>query len=683
MGITITLYDEIKSGDAQRIVTQLREDPNAEVEVRINSPGGSVAEGLAIYNALKPRKPTVFIDGVAASIASLIAMAGARVIAAQNTLIMIHDPWTDAGAGNSTVLRRTADLLDKHRDAMIGGYARTGLKRDDLVALLAAETWMTADEALQLGFIDEIVEPLRYAAHDPGCFASYHHTPQELLMSHRNARAAAEPPSKENADPANPAPPKPDDDQDSLAAFKAGLSSDPVTKAAHDAVMQALRDRNAEITMMAEPHMANARIRGLLVNALADPRDSAADFGQRVLAELGRGREPLGGHFGHSTMRDYVATPSASMYPGDVSGHRRGESDFVSAASDALVMRAGLPINKPHPGAGDIQGMGLEEIMRVCASRSGHSAGFGGANRKAMVKAAMTTSDFPAILENSLGKALRAGFEAEPATFEVWTRKVLVPDFKLQSRVILGSAPKLLQVPEGGEYTYGSLDEDKSVPYKVDKYGLIIQFTWEALVNDDLDAFLRTTQALGQAASRAEADNIYSTFAENSAAGPTMQDGTALFHATHGNLAATVGGITANALGSARVLLRRQTAVGGGVMNLTPRFLLVAPEHEQDAEALLAAAARSMSQGADNALVPAWLAKLELVVEARLPASAFYLLTAPTSVDTVERAWLEEDNGPKIEEQDSFNIDAKSYKVRHAFGARWLDWRGAVKVPIV
>lgn len=669
MSITIMLYDEIRPGEAQRVIAQLRADPSAEVEVRINSPGGSVAEGLALYNALKPRKPIVYIDGVAASIASLIAMAGAHVVAAANAVLMVHDPWIEAGAANAAGLRRHAEILDKHRDAMIGGYARSGLKKGDLLELLAAETWMSAEEALQLGFVDEIAEPLRYAAHHPGCFASYRHTPEELLMSQRIARAAAEPPTKENEDPSKLAPDKSGDNQDTLAAFRTGMASEAVTQAAHDAVMSALRDRNGQLTAMAEPHLGNSRVRSLLINALADPNETASNFGQRVLQELARGRGPLGGY---AQMGEHAAMPAASGRA----------SDFVSAASDSLVIRAGLTIDKPHPGARDIQGMDLEEIMRICASRSGQRAEFSGGGRKAMIKAVMTTSDFPAILENTLGKALRVGFEAEPATFEAWTRKVLVPDFKPQSRVLLGSAPQLLPVDEGAEYTYGSLDQDMSVPYKVDKFGRIIKLTWEALVNDDLNAFLRITQAMGQAASRAEADQIYATFAANAGAGPTMQDGTVLFHATHGNLASAASGLDAAALGAARVLLRRQTAFAGGMMNLTPRFLLVAPEHEQAAEALLASAARSLSQGADNALVPAWLAKLELVVEARLPQSAFYLLTAPTSVDTLERAWLDEDNGPKIEEENSFNVDAKAYKVRHVFGARWLDWRGVVKVPI-
>jgi hypothetical protein len=71
------------------------------------------------------------------------------------------------------------------------------------------------------------------------------------------------------------------------------------------------------------------------------------------------------------------------------------------------------------------------------------------------------------------------------------------------------------------------------------------------------------------------------------------------------------------------------------------------------------------------------------VVEARLAPEAVYLLTSPDSVDTLERAWLEADGGPVVKEEDGFERDTRKYKVRHVFGSRWLDWRGAVMLPIV
>jgi len=638
--IVITLYQEIIPGDAELVLSQLRADPKAAVEVRINSPGGSVVEGLAIYNALKSRQPVVFVDGVAASIASMIAMAGRKIIAAENALMMIHNPWVDA-QGNAGELRKTADQLDRFRDAMLGAYARTGIPAAELIELLAAETWLTSAEALALHFIDEIAEPLRYAAHSPKCFAGYLHTPEELIMPPDNNHAAST-----NA----PA-----------AATNAAATSAPASASATSDAQAALRERNNVIRAAMLPVMGIPGMRELYEQALFDPSMMPDTINARALA---------------------LAAAAASPNCSSIASNESGASDFILAAADALAIRAGIKVSKPHPGVRDIQGMGLGEIMRVCVSRNGKTLDLGASSRGVTVKAAMTTSDFPAILENTLGKALRSGYEAEPSTFEAWTRKVEVKDFKPQSRVLLGSAPDLVQVLEGAPYPEGSMDEDKSVPYSVGKFGRLVLLTWEALINDDLGAFMRMTQALGQAAARAEADEIYATFSENSGAGPTMQDSISLFHATHANVAASATDVTADALSAARVLLRRQKAVGGGALNLTPRYLLVAPEQEQAAETLLAASARNLSQGADNALIPPWLSELELVVEARLSGDAFYVLTAPQAIDTLERAWLEADNGPVIEEKDSFAVDARTYKVRHVFGARWLDWRGAAKVPL-
>lgn len=666
--IMLTFYDEIRAGDAEGVLSRLNAEPNAAVEVRINSPGGSVTEGLAIYNALKSRAPMVYIDGVAASIASLIAMAGTQVIAAANALVMVHDPWVGT-EGNADALRRTADALDKHRDAMLQAYARTGLPRQELTNLLAAETWMNADEARALGFVDEIREALPYAAHARTCFASYHNVPMELLdMStvHTAARAAATPAPAPSTPTAPGAPnlssgaPTPDD---LAAAIKRGLAADPVAAAATDAILAALADRNTQISAMVQPYLDRTPIRDCALKALADPRVTLDDFRVEVLRLLGRDTTPCGGAVGR------------------VSGGN-GAGDFVAAASDALAIRAGVKLTKMHPGAQDVQGMTLMDIARASMSRAGRGFDTATQSRGALIKAAMTTSDFPAILENTLNKSLRTGFEAEPKTFEAWSRGVTVTDFKPQSRVTLGSAPDLLQVPEGGEYQAGSMDDDKAVPYVVTKFGRVVLLTWEALVNDDLSAFGRITQAMGQAAARVEADQVYATFAENSGAGPKMQDGTNLFTSGHANLAASAADVTADALSAARVLLRRQTAVGGGVMNITPRYLLVAPEQEQAAETLLAAAARGLSQTSNVELMPAWLAQLELVVEARLPDTAFYLLASPANIDTLEYAHLDADGGPASEEDTDFLTDARRYKIRDVFGQRWLDWRGAVKVPL-
>lgn len=136
------------------------------IRVRMHSPGGDVFAAHAIHSQLKahPAKVTVYIDGLAASAASVVAMAGDTVIMPRNAMMMIHNPWTITW-GDARDLRSMADVLDKVRDSIIAAYeAKTGLDRNRLIGLLNSETWMTAAEAKDLGFADEIDEPINVSA---------------------------------------------------------------------------------------------------------------------------------------------------------------------------------------------------------------------------------------------------------------------------------------------------------------------------------------------------------------------------------------------------------------------------------------------------------------------------------------------------------------------------------------
>lgn len=122
--------------------------------------------GQAIHSMLKrhPANVTVHVDGLAASIASVIAMAGDQVLMPRNAMMMIHNPWT-WGVGNADDLRKMADDLDQIRESLIAAYQdKTGMDRDELVNLMDAETWLTADEAVQYGFADEIEQAKQVAA---------------------------------------------------------------------------------------------------------------------------------------------------------------------------------------------------------------------------------------------------------------------------------------------------------------------------------------------------------------------------------------------------------------------------------------------------------------------------------------------------------------------------------------
>lgn len=137
-----------------------------KITLRLNSPGGDVFDAATIYNLLKQNKASVsvYIDGLAASAASVVAMAGDEILIADNAMMMVHNPWTFA-MGYASDLRQTADLLDKIGGTIVTTYAkRTRQDEEKIRELMDAETWMNADEAVEYGFADRTVEALEAAA---------------------------------------------------------------------------------------------------------------------------------------------------------------------------------------------------------------------------------------------------------------------------------------------------------------------------------------------------------------------------------------------------------------------------------------------------------------------------------------------------------------------------------------
>ena len=186
----IWIYDDIGPDwlglvSSKSIIAELGKAKGKPVTVRINSPGGDVVEAQAIYNALRRHsgdghKVTVEIDALAASAASFVAMAGDEIRMAENAMLMIHKAWS-VSVGNADTMRATAEVLDKFDGILAATYAaRAKMDAQDVMAMLEAETWMDANEAITKGFADEIGQPLNVAAKiKEGRFAK---TPAKFLV---------------------------------------------------------------------------------------------------------------------------------------------------------------------------------------------------------------------------------------------------------------------------------------------------------------------------------------------------------------------------------------------------------------------------------------------------------------------------------------------------------------------
>lgn len=169
---TVYIYEEIGEDwfgeglTAKAFVKDFAAISTPQIELRVNSPGGSVFDAHAIYNAIErhPANVTAYVDGMALSAASFIVQAADERVMAANALMMIHSAW-GISMGNARDMREMADILEKTDGTIVGIYAeRSGRSEDEMRALMEAETWMTAAEAVEAGLADEVGGEMKVAA---------------------------------------------------------------------------------------------------------------------------------------------------------------------------------------------------------------------------------------------------------------------------------------------------------------------------------------------------------------------------------------------------------------------------------------------------------------------------------------------------------------------------------------
>ena len=221
-GAEISIYDEIGAYgvSAKAFLADLGKLPDkAPLTLRLNSPGGSVFDAVAIYNALQRHAGTVTvsIDGIAASAASYIAMAGDEIVMPENAFLMIHDP-SGMVMGTASDMRSMAEALEKIGASLLRGYAaKSGKPEAEIAILMAKETWLDAAEALEMGFADTMSGPVKIAASFD--VSQFQNTPPEIVEAVKPAEkpvVVTADPEPETA-PVTKVDPVPDPDPDPVA----------------------------------------------------------------------------------------------------------------------------------------------------------------------------------------------------------------------------------------------------------------------------------------------------------------------------------------------------------------------------------------------------------------------------------------------------------------------------------
>lgn len=665
----INIYGDIgeswwgESVTAKQFVKDLAALDVDNLTVRINSIGGSVSDGIAIYNAIKRHKAatTVAIDSMALSIASLIAMAGDTVEMADNALMMIHAPWTYA-SGNSVDMREAADVLDKFAEAMSSSYAqKTGKTTEAVMSWLTdgVDHWFTAAEARAEGLIDTITGALPIAA-------SFD------LSRFNNVPAAAgifnKPPTKENIMP-TPVATQPAATEKPTAIHPAPQPEAALTPEQITAQVQAKEtERRQAIRSRFTPLMNKFPSAGLdvIMNAALDDMSMTVEAAvDRAMIKMGEGHEPIAGNFHHRV--ETVETEQAKFKTGVIA---------------ALSLKAGMLSRDlaAKERNNEFKSMTLLELARAALRINNVSTS--GMSKLEVVAAAFThtSSDFANLLANVAEKSMLMGYDEAEETFQLWTRPGTASDFKPIKRVDLNSFPSLELVPEGGEYKYGTVG-DRGETVQLATYGKLFSITRQAIINDDLNAFTSIPRRQGRAAIRTVGNLVYAVLTSN----PNMSDGVALFHATHNNLL-TGSAPNTTSVDAMRVAMAKQKDGGENAhaLNIRLAHLLVPMALEGTAKVVAESEFEVGAATRNNTTPNSVRGTFDVISDARLDAasaSVWYGAANAGQHDTVEVTYLDGQDQPYLEAQNGWDVDGAEFKVRIDAAVSPLDFRTMAKNP--
>lgn len=341
---------------------------------------------------------------------------------------------------------------------------------------------------------------------------------------------------------------------------------------------------------------------------------------------------------------------------------------FRRNVADALYSRI-EPTQQPPAQARNYVGMTLADIARECLNRAGIPV-TGMMPQTLITRALETTSDYPAVMAMVYDKTMRQAYGQVPSGIIRVARETTAQDFRAKSRVQLDhSGFTLEKTNEAGEFKHGGF-VDAQESYAIDTFGKINNMTRKLLVNDNIGALTDVARRMGMAAREFERKFLVNLLISNAGLGPVMSDTKKLFDAAHGNIG-TAGVPSETTLSEARLLMRKQTGPGGGLISVVPRYLVCPSELETTCEKLIASVQATATSDVNT------FDFLELIVEPRLTdAKRWYVTADAAQIDGLEFAYLAGAPGPQIESRAGFEVDGVMIKVRLDYGAGFVDHRG-------
>lgn len=365
------------------------------------------------------------------------------------------------------------------------------------------------------------------------------------------------------------------------------------------------------------------------------------------------------------------------------------DDKYREAAADALVMRGGVSIEKPSEGARELMGMSLRDFAIEALEKSGEKGLLRMSADELFGKLTRSyfnpTAAFPAILDTAINKAYVEGHRTAAVTFDKWTKKGTLKDFKTHdNNYLAGPAGEFLEVPEGGELKHDTPSDEKKPTRKLKTYGRQFTMTRQAFINDDIDFLSKIPAKYATAARKTQNKQVYQILINN----PVIYDGTKLFTSAHKNVLASGTGITADAVQKMFLALQMQTDEFGDAVIIRPTYFVVPVGYSFAVYEIFNSATINTSSNT-QAANPLYRYReiLEVVEDPTLNVLAgtnaipWFVVGDKSDTDSIEVDYLNGNEIPTIRRMESPGTLGFVWDIYLDWGISVMDYRGIIKNP--
>ncbi|MFA0690620.1 ClpP-like prohead protease/major capsid protein fusion protein [Vibrio splendidus] len=643
--VKVWIHGDVGRYDIEAIdlIRALQAVATQDVTFHIQSYGGSVYEGLAMFNAIKAHKgkTVAVVDGVAASISSYYPMACDEIQMPENATMMIHDPNIGAWGGEKELESALAQLKNAKQTIADAYVEKTGKGIDAVLEAMNKETWFTAVEALEFGLVDKVIDPVNMEnclqQVDGDALKAFKNLPESLsnqLNALGSESSEPEPVNHSSSTPPltqAPTNQEPEQVTDMPQPNKTELQN---------AVKQE-NQRQAKIRELCALHSVGEELKNEMLN---DADCSVESASAKILSNLG------------SQSANGQQEPTAAVSPTII--HAGNGNHVKDELQNALNARLGTEtIEGKNTFASD-------SLLNMAKASLGNK-GFG-LGKQDLVARAFNSGDFADVLTEGVRTVIREEAKVKPPLWQQIATTENMPDFRETDLVTINDAPDLMGINEDGEYK-SALIKGSGEKIQLATYGREFRITRQAIINDEIALLSKVPRKFFQSGRRL-ADKLMI----NAILTGKMGDGKSVFDGKNLETGVAKGDYAALILALHKSIVTAETS-GGDAMDLDTHFLLASHDHAPMLEAVLKTASKP------DSFNPAFNKFQDLIATGRMSGVNGAIGLTSKDFETVVMGFLDGQQDPWLETGDGFTSDGAKMRITYDLTAKVTDRRGIAK----